>query len=188
MVVGDIMRVITGTARGIPLKTLDGNDIVRPTTDKVKEAVFSSIQFYLENCTFLDLFAGSGQVGIEALSRGALKAYFVDSNNKSISVVKSNLKATSLSDRAIIIKSDYKAFLQKQDIKDKVDIAFLDPPYADGLLEQALPMVADVMRKTGIMICESPLNESLPDQVGDFAIKNVKKYGKIKVTTYMCND
>ena len=100
------MRVITGTARGIRLGTVPGNDIVRPTPEKIKEAIFSSIQFDIEGRRILDLFAGCGQLGIEALSRGAQSAVFVDVSDISLGVVKQNLEATRLGDNAAVIRSD----------------------------------------------------------------------------------
>ena len=124
------MRVITGIARGKRLVTVAGNDIVRPTGDKVKEALFSSIQFDIEGRRILDLFAGSGQLGIEALSRGAQSATFVDINDASLKVVKQNLDSTGLSDKAQVVKSDYATFALRS--TQKFDIAFLDPPYQAG--------------------------------------------------------
>ena len=121
------MRVITGTARGRVLKTLEGED-VRPTTDRVKEAVFSIIQFEIEGRRVLDLFAGSGQLGIEALSRGAASATFVDMSKDSLSAVKYNLEHTKLGDNAKVVQTDALSFLKLT--KDKFDIVFLDPPYA----------------------------------------------------------
>ena len=119
------MRVITGTARGRVLRTLEGED-VRPTTDRVKEAVFSIIQFEIEGRRVLDLFAGSGQLGIEALSRGAASATFVDMSKDSLSAVKYNLEHTKLGDNAKVVQTDALSFLKLT--KDKFDIVFLDPP------------------------------------------------------------
>ena len=121
------MRVITGTARGRVLRTLEGED-VRPTTDRVKEAVFSIIQFEIEGRRVLDLFAGSGQLGIEALSRGAASATFVDMSKDSLSAVKYNLEHTKLGDNAKVVQTDALSFLKLT--KDKFDLVFLDPPYA----------------------------------------------------------
>ena len=117
------MRVITGTARGRVLRTLEGED-VRPTTDRVKEAVFSIIQFEIEGRRVLDLFAGSGQLGIEALSRGAASATFVDMSKDSLSTVKYNLEHTKLGDNAKVVQTDALSFLKLT--KDKFDIVFLD--------------------------------------------------------------
>ena len=120
------MRVITGSARGRKLKTLEGGDIVRPTTDKVKEAMFSIVHFELEDAAVLDAFAGSGQLGIEALSRGARKAYFLDANKKAFETVKENLKTTNLFDRAVVLNTDTLSFFTGT--KERFDVVLLDPP------------------------------------------------------------
>lgn len=175
------MRVITGTARGRKLVTLEGED-VRPTTDKVKEALFSIIQFELEGRKVLDLFAGSGQLGIEAISRGAKSAVFVDLSRKSVEVIKENLKNTGLEKNAIVLNTDSIAFSATR--AENYDIAFLDPPYGTGLLQKALPLVADIMNEGGIIVCEAPYEEELPEKAGNFAKAKEYKYGKIKLVTY----
>lgn len=175
------MRVITGTARGRRLITLEGND-VRPTTDKVKEALFSIIQFELEGRKVLDLFAGSGQLGIEALSRGAASAVFVDLSRKSIEVIKQNLENTGLGKTAIVLNTDSIAFVSSR--ADKYDIAFLDPPYKTGLLQKALPLMANIMNEGGVIICEAAYDEELPERAGTFIKAKEYKYGKIKLATY----
>lgn len=175
------MRIISGTARGRRLQTLPGND-VRPTTDKVKEGIFSAIQFDLPGRRFLDLFAGSGQMGLEALSRGAEYAVFVDSANDSIKVLKENVTATGFSDSSRIYRADALTFLATT--AETFDIAFLDPPYAGGLLEKALLSVTSKMSDYGIIICEHPPEVNLPDEVADFSVFKRYRYGKINVTTY----
>lgn len=179
------MRVITGIARGRKLETLSGDD-VRPTTDKVKEAIFSIIQFQIEGRKFLDLFAGSGQMGIEALSRGAESAVFVDKSKQAYNVVLRNLNNTKLSDNAKVINMDSISYLYQCNIK--FDIAFLDPPYSVGTLQQALEKVVDIMNVGGLVICESPYEEKLPEQIGGFKVKKHYKYGKIKITIYSHKD
>ena len=179
------MRVITGSARGRRLETLEGED-VRPTTDRIKEAVFSIIQFQTEGRTFLDLFAGSGQMGIEALSRGAKQAFFIDSAKKSVEVVKRNLKATKLEENARVLQTDFRSFLASHSAQ--FDIAFLDPPYRTGLLQEALPLMAGVMKDTGVIIAENPLEEPLGEQYGDFVLDRQYRYGKIRITTYRHKD
>lgn len=176
------MRVITGTARGKRLITVPGNDLVRPTSEKVKESIFSSIQFDIEGRRILDLFAGSGQLGIEALSRGAISATFVDNSDVSLSVVRKNLEGTDFKDKADICKSDYKSFLSRK--PGVFDIAFLDPPYNKGILADALSCVAPVMSDYGIIICEHPREEKMPETVLDFGIYREYKFGKITVTVY----
>lgn len=175
------MRVITGKARGTRLTTLQGV-AVRPTSEKVKEAIFSAIHFRLEGAKVLDLFAGSGQLGIEALSRGAASAVFVDSSKASLDIVKKNLLATKLEDFAKIVLSDYSSYLLRS--SETFDFAFLDPPYAAGLLEDAINKTAKLMSNNGMIICEHPPEVTLPSLVSDFSIVKEYKYGKISVTVY----
>lgn len=179
------MRVITGTARGRRLETLEGED-VRPTTDRVKEAVFSIIQFETEGRTFLDLFAGSGQMGIEAISRGAKEAYFVDSSKKSVATIRRNLAATKFEMQSKVFQMDYHSFLAMN--SKEFDIAFLDPPYSTGTLQEAMELVAEVMRDTGIIIAENPLNEEISENYGDFVLDRQYRYGKIKISTFRHKD
>ena len=174
------MRVITGSARGRKLEQLSGDD-VRPTTDRVKEAVFSIIQFDIEGRRFLDLFAGSGQMGIEALSRGAAEAVFVDNRRESIEIVKRNLASTKLI-HGKVIQSDSISFLNTS--RGTFDFRFLDPPYGTGLLQSALSKAEKSMNKTGLIICEYPIGEDLPEKLSDFVRYRDYKYGKIGITTY----
>lgn len=175
------MRVITGTARGRVLETLPGED-VRPTTDRVKEAMFSIVQFELEGRKVLDLFAGSGQLGIEALSRGAAYATFVDSSRDSINCVKNNLNKTGLKTNTSVVQSDSLTFIRTA--KETFDIAFLDPPYSKGLLQAALPLTAQRMSDGGVIICEHPKGEEMPVEAGDFRLYREYKYGKTALTVY----
>lgn len=178
------MRVITGEARGRKLVTLEGED-VRPTTDRVKESMFSIIQFDLEGANVLDLFAGSGQLGIEAISRGAKHCTFVDSANRSIEVVKQNLKTIGFEKRASVFCGDSKMYISLS--RDKFDIALLDPPYNKKIIDGVLPSVAEKMTDSGVIICESAFDEVLPESAGDFSIHREYKYGKIKLTVYRKN-
>lgn len=180
------MRVITGSARGRVLETLKGGDIVRPTTDKVKEAVFSSIQFEIEGRTFLDAFAGSGQMGIEALSRGAGKAVFIDASRKAAAVIERNLTVTNLKQFASVITADTLSYLRN--CMEEFDIAFLDPPYNTGILQETLPIIAQRMKKTGVIICESALNDKILQKYYKFTLDRERTYGKIKVSTYRHED
>jgi 16S rRNA (guanine(966)-N(2))-methyltransferase RsmD len=175
------MKVITGKARGTILKTLDGLD-VRPTTDMTKGAIFNAIQFEIEGRTVLDLFAGSGQLGIEALSRGAARATFVDQSRKSIEVVKQNLEKTKLSDLATVKLSDAVTFINTTD--DFFDIAFLDPPYNKGIIESVLPLLSKKMSKFGKIICEHDYIEKLPESVADFKIVKEYKHGRSVISVY----
>ena len=176
------MRVITGSARGTKLETLEGV-AVRPTTDRVKEAMFSAIQFDIEGRNVLDLFAGSGQLGIEALSRGASKAWFTDVNADAIEVVKHNVKKAGFEKQAVVSKGDYAQFLQFT--KETFDIAFIDPPYGEGMAADAVSKTAAKMSDYGIIVCEHAADVSLPETVGEFSVYRQYKYGKlVNVTIY----
>ena len=175
------MRVITGTARGRVLRTLEGED-VRPTTDRVKEAVFSIIQFEIEGRRVLDLFAGSGQLGIEALSRGAASATFVDMSKDSLSTVKYNLEHTKLGDNAKVVQTDALSFLKLT--KDRFDIVFLDPPYASSLVVDSMKLLSDVVAAGGCAICETPVDSELRYGIGELKFHRSYRYGKIKITVY----
>ena len=175
------MRVITGTARGRKLAALEGVE-VRPTTDMVKEAMFSILQFEVEGANVLDLFAGSGQLGIEALSRGARGCVFVDSSRDSQNITRQNLQHTGLSSAARVAAMDYAAFLRST--KDTFDIALLDPPYEKGLAAEALPLLVGKMSPGGAILCETRKGEPMPERVGEFAIHRTYRYGKIALTLY----
>ncbi|MBR4910306.1 MAG: 16S rRNA (guanine(966)-N(2))-methyltransferase RsmD [Clostridia bacterium] len=176
------MRVITGIACGRRLLTLPGEDIVRPTADRVKEAIFSAIQFDVEGRRVLDLFSGSGQLGIEALSRGAASAVFVDNSPASIDVTKKNLVSTDLLSNAQIINSDYSSFLLRT--QETFDIAFLDPPYNSGILAEALSMVIPHMSDYGTVICEHSANTVLPSTVSEFKALRTYRFGTVFVTMF----
>ncbi len=176
------MRVITGTARGKRLITPQGNEITRPTSDRVKEGVFSSIQFDIEGRRVLDLFAGSGQLGIEALSRGAESAVFVDTSDESLKAIRKNLETTEFVNSSKVVKSEYSLFLSR--CTDKFDIAFLDPPYNVGVLENAISLVSKVMSDYGIIICEHPDYVKIPDSINGFSVFKTLKYGKILISLY----
>lgn len=175
------MKVITGSLRGRNLDTLGGDDVTRPTTQSTKEALFSSIQFELEDTKVLDLFAGSGQLGIEAISRGARHCTFVEKDRNAYKIVEANIKKCKIEDTTKLVFSDAKSFLMK---KDNFDIAFLDPPYHKGLVEECLPKLVELMSEDGIIICETAKDEALPRTVGSFEISKEKSYGKTKLTYY----
>ena len=177
------MRVITGSARGVRLKTPDGLK-TRPTSDRVKEAVFSMIQFEVEGGRFLDLFAGTGQMGIEALSRGATSAVFVDGWKDACQLVRENLRLTKLSDKAKVVNSDYLSYLQS--CREKFDIVFLDPPYAEFFLENALNKISeiDILSDRGIIICERPAEKQLDLDISGLQRSKDYRYGKTWVTVF----
>ena len=176
------MRVITGTARGRKLVTVEGTEVVRPTTDGVKEAIFSAIQFEIEGRTVLDLFAGSGQLGIEALSRGAREAFFVDSAAVSIKAVRENLKTTGLEASARVVNMPFSAFLKST--RATFDIALLDPPYNYKIIQKALPHLVEKMSENGVIICEHERECVLPRQVGRFGIAKQLRHSRTAVTIY----
>lgn len=175
------MRVITGTARGRKLVTPEGLD-TRPTTDKVKEAVCSALQFDFPGANILDLFAGSGQMGLEALSRGAARATFIDADQRAIQCIKQNVKACGFADTATVLKTDAVSFLQRTG--EKFDIAFLDPPYRNDILPQILPLLAEKMHENGIIVCEHEPELKLLQRILHFDLQKQKKYGKIIISIY----
>ena len=176
------MRVITGSARGRRLKELEGLE-TRPTTGKVKEALFSVIQFDIEGRRVLDLFAGTGQLVIEALSRGAECAVFVERLRDALQVIRENLEACGMTDKARVVNGDAMSYLKSG---EKFDLIFLDPPYASGLLEQALEEIVrfDICRRHGIIVAESAADKTLPPLAGPYALYREYRYGKIKLTVY----
>lgn len=177
------MRVITGTARGKRLRELPGLD-TRPTTDRVKEGLFNIIQFDVEGRRVLDLFAGTGQLGIEALSRGACRCDFVDQALAAVKVVRENLRSCGLERQAAVYQRDFLDFLKGT--QEKYDLVFLDPPYASGDLERALEYIAeiDIVSRNGIIICESPADKVLPELPQPYRKGREYRYGKIKITVY----
>ena len=177
------MRVITGSARGVQLKTPEGLK-TRPTSDRVKEALFSIIQFDVPCARVLDLFGGTGQLGIEALSRGAKSAVFVDEGEKACALIRENLKRTKLDGSAKVIRSDYLQYLQN--CRETFDIVFLDPPYAEVFLENALNKLAeiDILETGAIIVAERPVNKELPWELPGFTKSKDYKYGNTLLTLY----
>jgi 16S rRNA (guanine(966)-N(2))-methyltransferase RsmD len=174
------MRVITGSARGRRLKTLEG-DSVRPTTDKVKESIFNIIQFDVEGAKVLDMFCGCGQLGIEALSRGAEFAVFTDISRQSIAVTEENLEHTGFRSVAKTVVTDSLGYLDRT--SEIYDIAFLDPPYRAGIMADAIERVRLHIADGGIIVCETDSHEVLPEVIDGFTSKRYK-YGKIALTIY----
>ena len=176
------MRVITGTARGVRLLTPQGQD-TRPTADRVKEALFSVIQFDIPGARVLDLFGGTGQLGIEALSRGAAECVFIDRRADAVKLIRENLALCRLEDRARVRQGEALPYLRSG---EKFDIVFLDPPYASGLLAQALTDIAafDICRAHGIIIAESAADTVLPAMPPPYTLYREYRYGKIKLTVY----
>ena len=177
------MRVITGTARGRKLRELPGME-TRPTTGKVKESIFNIIQFDIEGRRVLDLFGGTGQLVIEALSRGAAHCTFVDLRREAAAVIRENLQVTRLADQARVVQGDSLSFLAS--CREKFDLILLDPPYASGLLEKAVKEAAaiDILTENGIMVCESAADQVLPALEAPYEKGREYRYGKIKITLY----
>ena len=175
------MRVITGTARGTRLEAPEGQQ-TRPTSDMAKEAVFSILHFELAGAAVLDLFAGSGQLGIEALSRGAKSCVFVDHSRAAQEVIRRNLAAAKLTPLGRVAAMDASSFLAG--CRDRFDIALLDPPYDGGQLETALAGVAALMNDGGVIVCETDRRAEPPAMVGTFCIQTAYRYGRTKITTY----
>ena len=177
------MRVITGKARGIQLKTPDGM-LTRPTADRVKEALFSIINYDIPGAKVLDLFGGTGQLGIEALSRGAKSAVLVDAREDACKLIRENLKRTRLEGEGRVVRSDYLDFLSR--CKENFDIIFLDPPYAEVFLENALKRITeiDILQSGGIIVTERPLGKELPWEIDGYTRSKDYKYGKILLTLY----
>lgn len=176
------MRVITGTARGRKLEAPLGADITRPTSDMVKEAMFSIIQFEVEGAMVLDLYAGSGQLGIEALSRGAKMCVFVDQNKEAHEVIKTNLTKTELLKSSRVVMMDAKSFLAST--KDTFDIVLLDPPYGAEGINEILTLAAAKTADTGVIIYEAAKKTETPEQAGSFIRTKVRKYGAAALSVY----
>ena len=179
------MRVITGDKKGRKLEAPYGLN-TRPTSEMTKEAVFSAIQFEIEGSCFCDLFAGSGQMGIEALSRGARRAYFVESSSEAISCIRENVKSLGLQEVGEIISGDVRTFVKTTTAK--FDIVFMDPPYNSELIEEILPLIAEKMSDGGVILCETEKREETPDEAGKFIKKKEYKYGKAKISAYRRRD
>ncbi|MBQ8552454.1 MAG: 16S rRNA (guanine(966)-N(2))-methyltransferase RsmD [Clostridia bacterium] len=180
------MRIITGTARGTRLETLDG-EATRPTAERVKEAIFSMIQFDLPDAFVLDLFAGSGQMGLEALSRGAEKAHMVDKSSEAVAIIKKNAQKTHLFERCRIVTSDFADFLRASNGKYKYDFIFLDPPYGSGMLTKALSMLADsdLLSDGAWIFCEDETDDIFGGDTAlaeRYDIEKQNRYGRIYIT------
>ena len=177
------MRVITGTVRSRRLKTPENYDI-RPTTDNVKESLFNIIQFDIEGRRVLDLFAGTGQLGIECLSRGAESAVFVDESREAVKIVKENLKTCGMS--ATVMQTDARSFLRSC---DSFDLIFVDPPYDSDLYGEVLEIInsVDILSDGGIIICEARRDRQLPEMTAPYEKQREYVYGKVKLCKYVKN-
>ena len=180
------MRVITGIARGRRLKEPSGME-TRPTADRVKEGIFSSIQFEVEGRKVLDLFGGTGQMGIEALSRGATHCTFVDLQKQAVAIIRENVNSTGFADQSTVIQGDALAFLSR--CREKFDLIFLDPPYGSGLLEKAMELITtiDIVSENGIIVCENGSNSGWPVVAEPYRMQKEYRYGKIRTALYRRN-
>ena len=176
------MRVIAGTARGKNLQALPGEDVTRPTINRVKEAMFSSVQFLVPGARVLDLFAGSGQLGIEALSRGAKSCIFVDRSPDALAIVKANCKAAGVDRQSDIRQGEALPFLAN--IRGPFDLVLLDPPFHYDTLTQVLPALADKVAPGGVVLAESEREATLPERAGALVLAKQYYYGKIMVSRY----
>lgn len=177
------MRVIAGKARGIQLKTPDGMQ-TRPTADRVKEALFSIVHFDIPGAVVLDLFGGTGQLGIEALSRGANRAVFVDAREDACKIIRENLRRTKLEDQSDIVRCDYMDYLHR--CGESFNIIILDPPYAEVFLENALKCITeiDILQSGGIIITERPAGKALAYECDGYTRSKDYKYGNTLVALY----
>lgn len=180
-----MMRIITGRAKGIRLKTLEG-DATRPTSERVKEAIFSMIQFDLEGRSVLDLFSGSGQMALEAISRGAASAVLVDRSRDAIKIIEDNVQKTKLGGYCTVRQSDCMDFIRRNQ-GCRFDIVFLDPPYASGLYCTAIQALldCDMLKPTSMIVCESDQDEIFKDRADlaeQFTVKKQSKYSKTVIT------
>ena len=176
------MRIIAGEKRGLRLRTMEGEE-TRPTLERVKEAMFSSIQFLLPGATVLDLFAGSGQLGLEALSRGAARCVFVDENREAVALVKENCRAVELFEKSRVLGMEARSFLAQS--KDFFDIVLLDPPFGNGVLAEILPQVELRLAPGAVVLCESEPQAVLPQQVGSIRLQRQYRYGMVMVSRYV---
>lgn len=184
------LRVISGKVRGLKLNT-PKNDDVRPTTDRVKESVFNIINGYVMDSNVLDLFAGTGSLGIECLSRGANKCVFVDASKTSIEIVKSNIKKARVEADSEVMNVDCKSAIDKLKTRsESFDLIFMDPPYYENLFVSTLEKISDtkLLNEDGIIVVEHDTTEKLPDNVGDLVKQKSRKYGNTTVTFYVVED
>lgn len=174
-----VLKIITGTAKGKVLKTLEG-DATRPTSERIKEAMFSSIQFDIENRRVLDLFAGCGQLGLEALSRGAESVMYIDSSREAMEIVKENVKRIGFEKQCHYLVSDWRNYIRKFAGSVSFDLVFIDPPYAMECCADAMRRLADsrLLAKGALVVCESGTEKINPELFSDFELTKNREYGK----------
>ena len=182
------MRIIAGEYKGRKLDAPNDNAI-RPTSDKVKEAIFSILMPYTEDGIFVDLFSGTGSLGLEALSRGAKFCYFCDKERSSISIIKTNIEKCDAKDISKVIHGDFMKALRKME-GEKIDVFLLDPPYDSGLYEKALNSIdlLDLLNDEGIIVAEHKKEINLPETIGNLVLLKKRSYGRVVLSMYVkCN-
>lgn len=178
------MRIITGKLRGRKLKSPKTND-VRPTSDKVKEAIFDMLQPYMsDNCVCMDVFAGSGNMGLEAISRGAKTVYFSDNSRDSLALVKENVKICEAENNSVLLAGDFKSNIAR--VHDNIDIYFLDPPYAAKMIPDAIKAIISSgnLKENGVIVCEHSHKDEFPEEFMGLSAVKQRRYGAIGVTIY----
>lgn len=179
------MRIIAGDSRGARLASLSG-EATRPTLERVKEALFSSVQFILPGAKVLDLYSGSGQLGLEALSRGAAACVFVDNAREAADLIAQNARAARLQEKAKVVRQNAEAYLARGG--ESFDIVLIDPPYGKDLLPRLLPGVAARCNPGAVVLCESETGAQLPQQAGGLTLRKQYKYGTVTVSRYELED
>jgi 16S rRNA (guanine(966)-N(2))-methyltransferase RsmD len=180
------MRIISGSMRGTKLYTLDGVDVTRPTLDRVKESLFNILNFELKDSVVLDLFAGSGALGLESISRGAQKAYFCDLSFNAIKIINQNIEKTRCKNKTEVLQKDYKKALDKfKEEQIKFDIVFLDPPYKTDYTKDAVDKILeyDLLNENGKIIIETDIEKEVLSELQDFLVDiyDVRKYGRVSL-------
>ncbi|MBE7056344.1 MAG: 16S rRNA (guanine(966)-N(2))-methyltransferase RsmD [Ruminococcaceae bacterium] len=181
-----MVRVVAGTARGMKLNTRDSEE-TKPTLDRVKEAMFSMLTPYLPGALVLDLFAGCGGLGIEALSRGALECVFSDKSKECCDIIKGNLVKTGFSERAFVRRNDFTGTINDFDSREKFHIILLDPPYLKGLEREAIKLISSkkIYAPGAVIMAEHSMEDVMPDEIGNFVKEKDKKYGTVGVAVYV---
>lgn len=177
------MRIIAGKLKGRRLSSPRDNTI-RPTTDKVKEAIFNMLQPYTEDAVVIDLFSGTGNLGLEAISRGASRCYFCDRSRESISLIRENIKHCRAEDQGVLLAGDYADNLGR--IREKADIILLDPPYQKDLLENCIRKISelDLLQDDGVIAAERGAREELKEEIGQYVMFKEKRYGTIRISLF----
>ena len=179
------MRIIAGELKGRRLEAPNDSTEIRPTYDRVKEAVFSMVSPYLPGATAADLFSGTGNLGIEAISRGASHVFFGDKSAKSMALTRRNIEHCKIGERCTLIHGDWEQVLRR--FKEPVDVFFLDPPYQAGLMVRCIETIdaLSLLSPGGLLIAEHSDKEKLPDKIGRYTVWKEKRYGEIVITIYL---